>query len=187
MQQIWEDSFTDPALPTPPDFAQPDLVSIHVGKKYSNRAGDTEIDASFEAPELLVFFEAKLYSTLSLGREGRPHDQIAHKLRIGLESAGTERAFYFVFLDLAPLEQLTERHSKQEAEDVSRTGYHNKWKSAWWYRRYKKGSGGHMTPLADALAADPKVVASGGVQQVADRMGWLTWADLFKTVLRAKV
>ena len=197
LRELWEDSFgSDPKVPVPKAFKNADKVEIRVGKTYSNDAGDTEVDASLEGKGLLVFFEAKLYSTVSLKRTDRDDDQIAHKIRIGLqEAAKTARDFYFVFLDLAPREQLTQGRPKTDAENPKLTGYQNKWKSAYWFSRYKHGSRGRMTPLREILSKkndkNESVLAlpltKEKVQQVADRMGWLTWADLFKIVLRAVV
>jgi hypothetical protein len=197
LRELWEDSFgSDPKVPAPKAFKNADKVEIRVGKTYSNDAGDTEVDASLEGKGLLVFFEAKLYSTVSLKRTDRDVDQIAHKIRIGLqEAAKTARDFYFVFLDLAPREQLTQGRPKTDAENPKLTGYQNKWKSAYWFSRYKHGSRGRMTPLREILSKkndkNESVLAlpltKEKVQQVADRMGWLTWADLFKIVLRAVV
>ena len=197
LRELWEDSFgSDPKVPAPKAFKNADKVEILVGKTYSNDAGDTEVDASLEGKGLLVFFEAKLYSTVSLKRTDRDDDQIAHKIRIGLqEAAKTARDFYFVFLDLAPREQLTQGRPKTDAENPKLTGYQNKWKSAYWFSRYKHGSRGRMTPLREILSKKNRKNGSvlalpltkEKVQQVADRMGWLTWADLFKIVLRAVV
>ena len=193
LRELWEDSFgSDPKVPAPKAFKNADKVEIRVGKTYSNDAGDTEVDASFEGKGLLVFFEAKLYSTVSLKRTDRDDDQIAHKIRIGLqEAAKTARDFYFVFLDLAPREKLYRRKKLTVAENRQMTGYHNKWKSAYWFHRYKV----YATPLREILSKkndnNESVLAlpltKEKVQQVADRMGWLTWADLFKIVLRAVV
>ena len=193
LRELWEDSFGfDPKVPAPKAFKNADKVEIRVGKTYSNDAGDTEVDASFEGKGLLVFFEAKLYSTVSLKRTDRDDDQIAHKIRIGLQEATkTARDFYFVFLDLAPREKLYRRKKLTIAENRKKTGYHNKWKSAYWFHRYKV----YATPLREILSKkndkNESVLAlpltKEKVQQVADRMGWLTWADLFKIVLRAVV
>ena len=193
LRELWEDSFgSDPKVPAPKAFKNADKVEIRVGKTYSNDAGDTEVDASLEGKGLLVFFEAKLYSTVSLKRTDRDVDQIAHKIRIGLqEAAKTARDFYFVFLDLAPREKLYRRKKLTIAENRKKTGYHNKWKSAYWFHRYKV----YATPLREILSKkndkNKSVFAipltKETVQQVAARLGWLPWADLFKIVLRAGV
>ena len=49
LRELWEDSFgSDPKVPVPKAFKNADKVEIRVGKTYSNDAGDTEVDASFE-------------------------------------------------------------------------------------------------------------------------------------------
>ena len=98
---------------------QEDQVQIHIGKQYtgfsSNKA--TEVDASIELPGKLIFFEAKLYSTVSMASPPKkPHDQIARKLRIGLDSPlHDKREFFFIFLDIAPVKELMKRKNKSEA------------------------------------------------------------------------
>lgn len=160
-------------------------IDVHVGKKYTGMStGEaTEVDASVEAPGVLVFFEAKLYSAVSPAvPPQKPHDQIARKLRVGLDStANGEREFLFVFLDLAPLEMMIQRKPKQQALEQPGGGYKDKWRSAWLFNYYKKGRNKSRRPLANALSG----IAHPPVQEVAARMGWLTWADLFKCTLRA--
>ena len=186
LTELWEDSFAfGPSVPAPADFSNnASGVEIRVGKKYEAKGvGTTEVDASLEGPNLLVFFEAKLYSTMSLARAGRPHDQIAHKIRIGLELAAQQgKEFYFIFLDIAPREKLYQRRPWKDATNSKLTGYRNKWKSAYWFWRYKRlGARPGTNPLRKVLPA------GANTPQVAERMGWLTWADLFKIVLRAVV
>ena len=160
-------------------------INIHVGKTYTgiSTREATEVDASIEAPGVLVFFEAKLYSAVSpAAPPEKPHDQIARKLRVGLDSiANSERDFYFVFLDLAPVDKMNVRKSKEEAEAPSACGYQDKWRSAWWFLYYKGGRNNSLRPLADALTG----VSHPPIETVAERMGWLTWADLFKCTMRA--
>ena len=60
-------------------------------------------------------------------------------------------------------------------------GYKDKWRSAWLFQYYKVGRNKSLRPLAEALAG----VAHPPVEAVAARMGWLTWADLFKCTMRA--
>ena len=49
LRELWEGSFgSDPKVPAPKAFKNADKVEIRVGKTYSNDAGDTEVDASFE-------------------------------------------------------------------------------------------------------------------------------------------
>jgi hypothetical protein len=139
--------------------------------------------ASVEAPGVLVFFEAKLYSAVSpAAPPEKPHDQIARKLRVGLDSiANDDREFFFVFLDLAPADMLIQRKTKHEAVVQPGGGYRDKWRSAWLFQYYKVGRNNSLRPLAEALEG----VAHPSVEAVAARMGWLTWADLFKCTMRA--
>lgn len=162
-------------------------ITIHVGKTYKGMAPkeETEVDASLEAPGVLVFFEAKLYSSVSpAAPPKKPHDQVVRKLRVGLhDSAATGREFYFVFLDLAPSKMMYEARSKTDAVGGKGGGYHDKWRSAWLFQYYKRGRNGSLRPLADAISG----IAHPPVKTVAARMGWLTWADLFKCTLRAVI
>jgi len=160
-------------------------ISIHVGKQYRgiSTKESTEVDASIEAPGVLVFFEAKLYSSVSPAvLPEKPHDQIARKLRVGLDSiANDQREFFFVFLDLAPVGTMALRKPKEEAVGLPGSGYQDKWRSAWIFQYYKNGRNNSLRPLAEALDG----VVHPPVESVAARMGWLTWADLFKCTLRA--
>ena len=161
-------------------------IQIHIGKQYTGLTSkeSTEVDASIELPDKLIFFEAKLYSTVSMASlPDKPHDQIARKLRIGIDSPlGDTREFFFIFLDIAPLKKLTRRKSKAEALAPSK-GFEDKWKSAWLFNYYKFGRNSSLSPLKKALDG----IAIPPVQTVAQNMGWLTWADLFKIVLRGMI
>ena len=128
-----------------------------------------------------MFIEAKLYSSVSPATPEKPHDQIARKLRVGLDSAGSEKEFYFLFLDIAPVKEMNERREKAEAVGTPGGGYKNKWRSAWFFKYYKEGRNNSLRPLADALSG----IDHPPVEIVSSRMGWLTWADLFKCTLRA--
>jgi len=103
-----------------------DQVKIYIGKQYTGATSNesTEVDASIELPGKLVFIEAKLYSTVSTASPPeKPHDQIARKLRIGLDSPLHDtRDFFFIFLDIAPVDKLTKRKSKDEALAPSKGG-----------------------------------------------------------------
>jgi len=160
-------------------------ISVHVGKQYTgiSTKESTEVDASVEAPGVLVFFEAKLYSAVSpAAPPDKPHDQIARKLRVGLDSiVNGEREFFFVFLDLAPADMMFQRKAKYEAVGRAGGGYGDKWRSAWLFQYYKVGRNKSLRPLAEALQG----IAHPPVDTVAARMGWLTWADLFKCTMRA--
>jgi hypothetical protein len=160
-------------------------IGVHVGKQYTgvSTKESTEVDASVEAPGVLVFFEAKLYSAVSpAAPPEKLHDQIARKLRVGLDSmVNTEREFFFVFLDLAPADKMFLRKRKNEAVGKPGGGYRDKWRSAWLFQYYKFGRNNSLSPLAKALEG----IAHPPVEAVAARMGWLTWADLFKCTMRA--
>lgn len=186
MDEILEDSFNGNS---PLSFRARGIdskdISVHVGKQYTgvSTKESTEVDASVEAPGVLVFFEAKLYSAVSpAAPPEKPHDQIARKLRVGLDSiVNSEREFFFVFLDLAPADMMFQRRRKLEALSQPSGGYRDKWRSAWLFQYYKVGRNKSLRPLAEALAG----VEHPPVETVAARMGWLTWADLFKCSMRS--
>ena len=160
-------------------------IAIHVGKTYTGNTTkeSTEVDASIEAPGVLVFVEAKLYSSVSpASLPEKPHDQIAKKLRVGLDSvSGDQREFFFVFLDIAPAEVMFERKKKDVAVGTPGGQYKDKWRSAWLFFYYKHGRNHSLRPLAKALAG----ISAPPPDVVAKHMGWLTWADLFKCTMRA--
>lgn len=160
---------------------------IHIGKQYTGLTSKeaTEVDVSIELPGKLIFFEAKLYSTVSVASPpDKPHDQIARKLRIGLDSSlQDKRDFFFIFLDIAPLEKLTRRKSKSEVLAPSKKGFDDKWKSAWLFNYYKFGRNNSLRPLKEAL----KGIETSPIQSIAENMGWLTWSDLFKTILKGMI
>jgi len=163
-------------------------IQIHIGKQYTGSSSNdeaTEVDASIELPGKLIFFEAKLFSTVSMASPPeKPHDQIARKLRIGLDSPLRDiREFFFIFLDIAPPEILTKRKNKSEALAPSKRGFEDKWKSAWLFNYYKYGRNNSLSPLKKAL----KGIDIPPVQSIADNMGWLTWGDLFKIVLKGMI
>jgi hypothetical protein len=162
-------------------------IEVHVGKSYTGQTTreSTEVDASIEAPEILVFVEAKLYSAVSpKSPPEKPYDQIARKLRVGLDSSRNNgQEFFFIFLDLAPLKMMAEKRPKSEASTKGGAGYKDKWRSAWWFKYYKFGSNGSLRPLTEVLDG----LDAPDVQVVSKNMGWLTWADLFKCTMRAVV
>jgi len=166
---------------------QENQIQIHIGKQYTGFSSKeaTEVDASIELPGKLIFFEAKLYSTVSMASPPKkPHDQIARKLRIGLDSPLQDKCeFYFIFLDIAPLEKLIRRKSKDEALAPSKSGFNDKWKSAWLFNYYKFGRNNSLSPLKKALEG----IDVPPIQSVAGNMGWLTWTDLFKSILRGMI
>lgn len=160
-------------------------IDIHVGKSYTGTSTkeSTEVDASIEAPGILVFIEAKLYSSVSLASPPeKPHDQIARKLRVGLDSlANDNKEFFFVFLDIAPVEVMFQRKRKKTAVETPGGGYKDKWRSAWLFKYYKQGRNNSLRPLTEVLEG----IKAPPVQTVAKNMGWLTWSDLYKCTMRA--
>jgi len=191
LNEIWEDAYPAKIKSLFTDL-QDDEIKIKIGKQYTGSTAkgtkkeeSTEVDASIELPGALVFFEAKLYSPMSMMKPpDKPHDQIARKLRVGLDSPLRDgyRDFYFIFLDIAPLNKLICRKSKKEACAPAR-GFHDKWKSAWWFSYYKNGRNNSNRPLKDIL----KGISVNDIKQVAANMGWLTWTDLFKDLLRGMI
>lgn len=158
-------------------FDDCDDIEIYVGKEYvgTSSGESTELDASIELPGALVFFEAKLYSAMSSATSEK-RDQIARKLRVGMDSPlGDAREFFFIFLDIAPCDKL--KANKRGAKLNSSSGFNDKWKSAYYFNRYKAD---HEKMLSNTLADITDLPARG----VADNMGWLTWSDLFKSILR---
>jgi hypothetical protein len=184
LDEIFEDAYYGKSkLLLKNDQFQEDQIQIYIGKEYTGLSSDdsTEVDASIELPGNLIFFEAKLYSTVSMATPDKPCDQIARKLRIGLDSPlKDKREFYFIFLDIAPLEKLMRRKTKSEALAPSKKGFEDKWKSAWLFNYYKFGRNNSLRPLKAALQG----IDTPPIQSVAENMGWLTWSDLFKIILR---
>lgn len=182
LEALW--NLALPESPAPSDLA---TAAIHIGKTYGTAKEKTEVDASIEADGTLVFVEAKLFSPMSLADEanGKPHDQIARKLRVGItEAQRTETDFYFLILDIAPkevLRGLKPGANLAEAQTARRGGFASKWLTAYWFSRYKGGAS--VTPLremlTDVLGADAKAVAKN--------MGWLVWSDVFKVTLRGVI
>jgi hypothetical protein len=186
LDEILEDSFHGDS---PLSFRARHLtnkdIEIHVGRSYTgiSTTESTEVDASIEAPGITVFFEAKLYSSVSpASLPEKPHDQIARKLRVGLDSIqNDDRDFFFVFLDVAPRKEMFLNKPKSEVMGTSGGGYEDKWRSAWLFNYYKQGRNNSLRPLAEALEG----IKAPPVELVAKHMGWLTWADLFKCTMRA--
>lgn len=170
---------------------------IWVGKKYGEKGEETEVDASIEGDGVLVFIEAKLYSSMSLKddpkkddpkkKDFKKYDQIAKKLRVGVKEAQrSAKEFYFIILDIAPkeaLRRLSPRAKLVSAERKKREGFGSKWKTAYWFSRYK-GTGGSVAPLKEVLKGD---IPGADAKAVARNMGWLTWADVYKALLRAVI
>jgi len=187
LEELWELAYGDMAAPSGFEAA-----TIHIGKCYGKGKETTEADLSFEGHGFLVLVEAKLYSPMSQADPDpdahKPHNQIARKLRIGLREAQEKsKDFYFILLDIAPpdcLAQLSPR-VKLERAGKKASGFGGKWLTSYWYSRYKYGHRGSLKPLRELLSEEG--LNTGQVAQVADRMGWLTWADVFKVVLRAVI
>jgi hypothetical protein len=161
----------------------------------SPKVESTEVDVSIEGEDALVFFEAKLYSPMSQAGSTRHHDQIAHKIRVGVreanrrsEETGRTVEFYFILLDIAPPSELRQQKpgvSLEKAREKT-NGFGGKWVTAYWFDRYKYGRRGSLTALQSILDSGPDPVGARAAG-VAANMGWLTWADVFKAVLRAVV
>lgn len=162
-------------------------IEIHIGKSYTGNSTkeSTEVDASIEAPGVLVFVEAKLYSSVSpASPPEKPHDQIARKLRVGLDSiTDNEQEFFFIFLDIAPADILFQRKRKIIATETPGGSFKDKWRSAWLFKYYKQGRNNSLRPLEEVLDG----ITAPSAKIVARNMGWLTWADLFKNTMRAIV
>jgi len=161
---------------------------IFIGKKYGEKGEETEVDASIEGKGLLVFIEAKLYSPMSLADKvnRKPHDQIARKLRVGAKEAlGSGKEFFFILLDIAPMEILRTLRpgaSLNDAKRKSRGGFLSKWQTAYWFARYRSARGS-ASSLSEVFNDMPSV----NIGTIAKNMGWLTWADIYKAVLRAVI
>jgi hypothetical protein len=183
LADLWALAFDE--RPTPEGIL---TGKIRIGKKYGDDEEETEVDASIEGDQVLVFIEAKLYSPMSPAdlANGKPHDQIARKLRVGLKEAQRSgEDFYFIILDIAPkeiLRGLKPGASLRDAKRKPRGGFASKWLTAYWFARYR-GVRGSVSPLCEVLKDIPGVDAKA----VARNMGWLTWSDVFKAVLRAVI
>jgi hypothetical protein len=171
--------------PAPAGFLNGEIC---IGKKYGEEQEQTEVDASIEGDKVLVFIEAKLYSSMSLAdiAKRKPHDQIVRKLRVGLrEKQRSGKDFYFIILDIAPkeiLRGLRPGASQRNANRKPRGGFAGKWQTAYWFSRYR-GVRGSVSPLREAL----KGISGVDAKDVARKMGWLTWSDVFKAVLRGVI
>ncbi len=165
LNEIMEDAFEGK---TTCSFENEKNIKIHIGKKYYARsvAENTELDASIETDDKLIFIEAKLYSKISLPDGKMPHDQLIKKLRVGLDVAKHEnKKFYFIFLDIAPIDYTLKFGEKSV--------------NAEYFKKYKDNS----DTLSDMLIDN----SYQSLDEVSQNMGWLTWACLFKTVLRATI
>jgi hypothetical protein len=164
LNEIMEDAFVGKI-----DFVFEDEqdIKIHIGENYFADSENTELDVSIETADKLIFIEAKLYSKISLPDENTPYDQIIRKIRVGLDVAKREnKKFYFIFLDIAPMNKILQYGNEKAA-------------SAAHFKQYKENS----NSLADKLIAN----TYENLGTVSENMGWLTWASLFKTTLRAMI
>lgn len=183
LADVWALAFD--GRPAPAGFL---TGKIWIGKKYGEEQEETEVDASIEGDQVLVFIEAKLYSPMSPAdlANRKPHDQIARKLRVGLKEAQRSgKDFYFIILDIAPkeiLRGLKPGASLRDAKRKPRGGFASKWLTAYWFSRYR-GVRGSVSPLREVL----KDISGVDAKAVARNMGWLTWSDVFKAVLRAVI
>lgn len=189
LDEILEHSFcgNDMKQEMPFSFSTEDEIKIEVGKIYKGNSikEETEVDASIETSNKIIFFEAKLYSSISLKDDSKEYDQIAKKLRVGLDYASKEKKeFYFIFVDIAPRDVLykfsDEKKSRENAEKLPT----KKWKSVWWFNRYKNGWKGSSKPLEEILCG---ITTSQSVKSISENMGWLTWFDLFKIMMRSMI
>ena len=162
-------------------------IEILIGEKYTGlKNEDTEVDASIETSDKIIFFEAKLYSTISLANidDNKPHDQIVRKLRVGQQYAHIKnKEFYFIFLDIAPPKDILSFSNEVKSKENALKNTKAKWKSAWWFNYYKNGRNKSLKPLSVAL----KNIDYLSAEAIANNMGWLTCADLFKIVMRGMV
>ena len=161
-------------------------IDISIGKQYKakihEKTEETEVDASIETEKYLIFFKAKLYSAMSLSdpAEKKFHDQIARKLRVGISDAIEKgKEFLFIMIDIAPYYKLNKRALKTTAASGN-SGFTDKWKTAWWFDYYKNGRNNSKKPLREILK---DIVSTQDIENISNNMGWITWADLFKTVL----
>ncbi len=183
LAHLWALAFD--GRPAPEGFLTGEIT---IGKEYNWEKENTEVDASIEGDKVLVFIEAKLYSPISPAdpHNRKPYDQIARKLRIGLgEAQRSGKDFYFILLDIAPrkiLRGLKPRPNPSNGQQKPRGGFAGKWQTADSFSLYK-GMRGNTGPLCEAL----KGLSGVDVNAVANNMGWLTWSDVFKAVLRATV
>lgn len=171
LDEIFEDAFGDfkeknEPVPESFSFADEQNIEIHIGKNYDAVSVNesTEVDVSIETESKLIFIEAKLYSKISMPDENRIHDQIARKLRVGLDTSNaSNREFYFIFLDIAPCLEILKYGDKKQI-------------SARRFLYYRNHSENLIKPLLG--------IPYQNIERISQNMGWLTWTSLFKTILR---
>jgi len=190
LNEIIEHSFLDKSIngEIPFLFENEKEIKIEIGETYKGPSTkeQTEVDASIETNKKVIFFEAKLYSSITLKNKKKPYDQIAKKLRVGLDYASNkEKEYFFIFLDIAPREELYKFSNEKKSKENALKTPTKKWKSVWWFNRYKKGWHGNLKPLKNVLIGiDTK---NQSIESISKNMGWLTWTDLFKITMKGMI
>jgi len=186
LDEVIEHSFCGKDMVRPAfSFEDEDGIKIEIGKTYKGPSINekTELDACIETSKKIIFIEAKLYSSISLEslKHSKPYDQIAKKIRVGLDYSSKEgKEFFFIFLDIAPRDKIYAFSNEKKSRENAIKLPTKKWKSVWWFNRYKKTS----QPLKDILSG---ITTSQSSESVSKNMGWLTWPDLFKITMRGMI
>jgi len=191
LDEILEHSFcgNDMNQKRPFSFIDETDIKVEIGKIYKGNSikEETELDASIRTKNKLIFLEAKLYSSLSLkdDSKNKPYDQIAKKIRVGLDYASKENLeFFFIFLDIAPRKELYKFSNEKKSKENAMKLPTKKWKNVWWFNRYKNGWRGNLSPLEN-ITKD--ISTSQSSISISENMGWLTWFDLFKITMRGMI
>jgi hypothetical protein len=171
LDEIMEDAFEGKVNFS---FAAEGEVLIEIGKNYYTSSLPekewTEVDASIETSSKLIFIEAKLYGSVNPADDRSPFDQIIKKLRVGLDVSNVRGLeFYFIFLDIAPLDRLRDLSGASAMSKKS--------ESVRLFELYRSDAAQLSTQLSPIFCP----------VDLPSRMGWYTWSSLFKTVLRAVV
>ena len=165
-------------------FMDESEIQIAIGKVYRANSikEETELDASIETAQKVFFIEAKLYSSISLeDKPKKPYDQIAKKIRVGLDYASTHnKEFFFIFLDIASRNKLYQFSDEKKSLENASKAPTKKWKSAFWFNRYKRNPAILKQKLIN-------INSSQSAESVSENMGWLTWTDLFKITMRSLI
>ena len=185
LEELWELAFGDETAPNGLGAS-----TIHIGKTYGVGKDITEVDLSFEGKDFLVLVEAKPYSPMSQAdpKNNKLHNQIARKLTTGLRAAkAMGKDFYFILLDIAPPEYLAQLKPGVSLEEAGKKafGFGGKWLTSYWFSRYEYGHRGSLTPLRELLIDED--LDARQIYQFTSRMGWLTWAEVFRVVLRSVI
>ena len=116
---------------------------------------------------------------------GKTYGESKERTEVDLSIEGPGVLVFFeAKLPIASLSNLNQGVSLKEAETAKASGFGSKWLTSYWFTRYKHGCKGSLAPLEEVLARHPTIEGASGAQ-LAGNMGWLTWADVFKPVLRA--